>query len=129
MAQSARPTEVVEFIKDSGACLVSNRVLSGQGRVRFMYRSTSQGPADNGWRIFSEFDDASFTADLVNNFSIISFNEICTIEPTLVGIYDFPVGADLVLERPAEGPISIVDATTGQQIPTEALYVPEQHRD
>ncbi|RNI23988.1 DUF2185 domain-containing protein [Flexivirga caeni] len=115
----------MEFIPDAGACLVTTHVRDGVGRVKFMVREKSQVPADNGWRIFSEFD----TEEYMNQgdpFVIMAFNDVCAIEPALIGIYDFPVGSDLAIER--EGGIRIIDVTSGREIPVENFYVPPQFR-
>jgi hypothetical protein len=48
------------------------------------------------------------------------------IEPALIGIYDFPVGTDLTLER--DGAIRIIDNASGREIPPENFYVPPQFR-
>lgn len=115
----------VEFIPQAGACLVTTHLRDGVGRVRFMYRQDSQVPADNGWRIFGEFDTEEYMSQ-GNPFVIMDFNQVCAMEPALIGIYDFPVGSDLVLER--EDRIRIIDVTTGREIPEEYFYVPPQHR-
>jgi len=115
-----------EFIPDAGACLVSAHVLSRAGRVRWMVRERSRAAADNGWRIFSHLDTSEYLAD-PKNLQVASFNALCALEPALIGIYDLPVGSDLQLVDDELG-IRIVDTRTGQQIPTELLYVPPAMR-
>lgn len=124
---SDEPTrdERVEFIPQAGACLVTTHVRDGVGRVKFMHRQESQAPADNGWRIFSEHDTQDYIND-GNPFVIMDFNQVCAIEPALIGIYDFPVGSDLAIER--DDRIRIIDATTGREIPPENFYVPPKFR-
>jgi len=116
-----------EFIPAAGACLVSQNVLSGAGRVRWMVRNESQAEADNGWRIFSEIDTSEYLQDS-GNLQIIDFNEACAIEPALIGIWDFEVGADLELVREEDGSIHIIDGASGREVPRENFYVPPQHR-
>lgn len=118
----------VEFIKNSGGCLASKNILAGLAPVKWMVRESSKAPADNGWIFMSAADDEAFMANMAANFEIVSFNRMCNIEPALIGIYDFPVGSDLDLVRTPEGPMFFVDVTTGQRIPTEAMYVPPQFR-
>lgn len=115
----------IEFIPQAGACLVTTHVRDRVGRVKFMHRTESKAPTDNGWRIFSEFDTQEYMSQ-GNPFVIMDFNEACAIEPALIGIYDFPVGTDLKIERDER--IRIIDATTGREIPPENFYVPPQHR-
>lgn len=115
----------VEFIPQSGACLVSTNVLSGAGRVRWMVREESKNPVDNGWRIMSGADTQEFLAS-PGCWKVTSYNEVCNIEPALIGIYDFPVGSDLELVH--DDRIRIIDGRTGREIPPENFYVPPQHR-
>ena len=110
------------FIPRAGACLVSRNIMSGAGRVRWMIRRESQNPVDNGWRIFSHIDSAEYLADPAN-LQVVDFNQVCAIEPALIGIYDFPIGSDLQIVDDG-GRISIVDTPTGHEIPPEQFYVP-----
>lgn len=120
-------SEYVEFIPGAGACVATTNVLSGAGLVRWMVRKPSQAPADNGWQIMSHID----TSDYLNTpgtWQIVDYNDLCAIEPALIGIWDLPVGSDLQLVRDEFG-IRIVDTATGRDIPTEDLYVPPQFRN
>lgn len=118
--------EHVEFIPKAGACTVTNNVMSGAGKVRWMVREQSKAPADNGWVIMSHIDTEEYLADS-SNWTIADFNSVCMIEPALIGIYDFPVGSDLQIVRDETG-IHIVDTPTGREIPPENHYVPPQFR-
>lgn len=123
--QSPGPTRpsYLEFIPKAGACLVSRNVLSGAGRVKWMVRGESKNPADNGWRIMSAIDTEGFLAS-PDCWKITDFNEVCNIEPALIGIYDFPVGSDLELVD--DGKIRIIDGTTGREIGENEFFVPPQ---
>lgn len=114
----------VEFIPDAGACLASGNVLSGRGRVRWMVREESKAAADNGWRIFSVIDDTQYLST-PGSLQIASFNDVCAIEPALIGIYDLPVGSDLQIVDDGSR-ISIVETRTGRELGEDELYVPGQ---
>lgn len=116
----------IEFIPKAGACLASTNVVERRGLVRWMVRVPSSGGADNGWQISSHIDTAEYLRDK-SNWQIVSFNDLCNIEPALIGIYDFPVGSDLQIVRDERG-INIYDTPTGRQIPAEEFYVPPQFR-
>lgn len=116
----------IEFIPKAGACLATANVLEGRGRVRWMVRGASKAPADNGWQIMSHIDDSAYLND-TSNWRIVDFNELCAIEPALIGIWDLPVGSDLQLVDDELG-IRILETPTGREVPTEDLYVPPQHR-
>lgn len=116
----------IEFIPNAGACLATTNVIERHGVVRWMVRHPSRHPADNGWQIMSHID----TSDYLNgtsNWRIIDFNDLCAIEPALIGIWDLAVGSDLQLVRDERG-IRVVDTPTGREIPQDHLYVPPSMR-
>lgn len=115
-----------EFIPNAGACVATKNVLERRGKARWMVRVPSRNPIDNGWQISSHIDTAEYLRDS-SNWQITSFNDLCNIEPALIGIYDFPVGSDLQIVRDERG-ISIYDTPSGRQIPVEEFYIPPQFR-
>lgn len=116
----------MEFIPNAGACLATLNVINKTGVVRWMVRLPSQMPADNGWQIMSHLDTTEYLNDL-SNWRIVDFNDLCAIEPALIGIWDMPVGSDLQIVRDELG-IRIFDTPTGREIPVEAWYVPPDKR-
>lgn len=112
-------TPVPDFIPDSGACLATTNVLDGVG-VRWMTRDEPAGHADNGWRIMSQSDTSEYLADN-DHWKVVSFNQVCALEPALIGIYHFPIGSDLQLVRDERG-VHVVDTPTGREIPKGELY-------
>ncbi|WP_420114025.1 DUF2185 domain-containing protein [Pseudactinotalea sp.] len=124
--QGGAPARYPEFIPAAGACLATLNVLSGAGKVRWLQRKPSRAPADNGWRIMSHVDTSEYLSD-GSNWKIVDFNQVCAIEPALIGIWDLAVGSELQVVRDENG-IRIFDTPTGQPIPTENLYVPPQDR-
>lgn len=119
-------SDYIEFIPHSGACLATTNVMERRGLVRWMVRVPPTGGADNGWQISSHIDTVEYLRDK-SSWQIVAFNDVCNIEPALVGIYNFPVGSDLQIVRDERG-ISIYDTPTGRQIPVEEFYVPPQFR-
>ncbi|KNX39345.1 DUF2185 domain-containing protein [Luteipulveratus halotolerans] len=119
-------TAYPEFIPKAGACLVSRNVMSEVGTVRWMVREESQASADNGWRIFSHVDTSEYLSD-PEHLQVVDFNEVCAIEPALIGIWDLPVGSDLQVVRDERG-IHIVETTTGREVPREQLFIPPRAR-
>ena len=116
----------MEFIPNAGACLATLNVINRTGVVRWMVRVPSQMPADNGWQIMSHLDTTEYLTDL-SNWRIVDFNDLCAIEPALIGIWDMPVGSDLQIVRDELG-IRSFDTPTGREIPVEAWYVPPDKR-
>ncbi len=116
----------MEFIPNAGACLATLNVIQKKGLVRWMVRRPSKAPADNGWQIMSHIDTSEYLND-TSNWQIVDFNDLCAIEPALIGIWDLPVGSDLQLVRDKQG-IHIFDTPSGREIPRESLYVPPAMR-
>ncbi|MCV7308834.1 DUF2185 domain-containing protein [Mycobacteroides immunogenum] len=115
-----------EFIPHAGASLATKNVVSGHGLVRWMVRQPSRDSVDNGWLIMSHIDTSDYLDD-ADNWQIVDFNDLCSIEPALIGIWDMAIGSDLQIVRDEQG-IRIVDTPTGRMIPTQNLYVPPQFR-
>ncbi|WP_273113512.1 DUF2185 domain-containing protein [Corynebacterium durum] len=115
----------MEFIPNAGGCLATLNVINRTGVVRWMVRLPSQMPADNGWQIMSHLDTTEYLNDPAN-WRIVDFNDLCAIEPALIGIWDMPVGSDLQIVR--DDRIRIFDTPTGREIPVEAWYVPPDKR-
>lgn len=90
--------EYIEFIPKAGACLATTNVMERRGLVRWMWRRPSQTGVDNGWRIMSHIDTSEYL-DVRDNWQIVDYNDVCYIEPALVGIWDFKVGSDLQIVR------------------------------
>jgi hypothetical protein len=118
--------EYIEFIPKAGACLATTNVLERRGKVKWMWRRPSQNGVDNGWRIMSDIDTSEYLDD-PSSWKIVDFNDVCYVEPALIGIYDFEVGSELSIERDDQG-IHIIDTPTGREIPRENFYVPPQFR-
>lgn len=115
------------IIPGAGACLATKNVLNGAGVVRWMLRGESKAPADNGWQVMSHIDTSEYLND-PTNWQIVDFNDLCLIEPALIGIWDLPVGSDLQIVRDELG-IRIVETPTGREIPEDELYTPPAVRD
>ena len=116
----------MEFIPNAGGSLATRNVIEKKGVVRWMVREPSSAPYDNGWQIMSHIDTSEYLND-PSNWQVADFNDLCTIEPALIGIWDLPVGSDLQIVRDELG-IRIVDTPTGREIPVENFYVPPSQR-
>ncbi|WP_285727959.1 DUF2185 domain-containing protein [Psychromicrobium xiongbiense] len=104
-----------EFIRDSGACVVSLNIMKGVAPLRWLVREPSINPSDNGWRFFSAIDDEAYLDD-PRNLSVVSFNEVAAIEPAIIGVYLHPVGSDYELVRTPEGGMFFRDNLTGEPL-------------
>jgi hypothetical protein len=120
------PDDYPQFIAGAGASIATRQLMAGQGQVRFMMREEPrEGVPDNGWRIFGDLDTDEHVADAAN-LVVVDFNQLCALEPALIGIWDLPVGTDLEIVR--DDRIRIIDVRQNAEVPPELFYVPEQHR-
>lgn len=117
---------MIELIRAVEACLATSNVMGRAGLVCWMVPEPSKTSADNGWRIMTHVDTSEYVNDTAN-WRVVDFNEVCNIEPMLIGIWDMPVGSDLRLVRDELG-LRIVDTVTGREVPPESFYVPPQNR-
>ncbi|MGW9825523.1 hypothetical protein ACUXNS_000507 [Brevibacterium pityocampae] len=104
-----------EFIEHAGASLVTLNAYEERGPIRWAHRTTSKDPVDNGWRILSGIDESDYLSDPAN-WRIADFNELCSIEPALIVIWDLPVGTELRLDVSAAGRRVWIDETTGRPL-------------
>lgn len=118
--------ETIEFIPNAGLCLASRKLLDGEAPVRWMTRGPSQAPMDTGWQILSIADTPEYLAE-PGNLVVVDFNTVCTIEPALIGIWDFPVGSELMFHVDQAGK-HIIDTVSNREVGPEHFYVPPQHR-
>jgi hypothetical protein len=101
-----------DYVRNSGASIVSKNILDRRGRVRWAVREPQENPSDNGWRFFSELDDEAYLSD-PSNLLVASFNTVADIEPAVIPILNMPVGTDLVIDRDDHGRIRFYDNVTG----------------
>ncbi|QFJ54666.1 DUF2185 domain-containing protein [Pseudobutyrivibrio xylanivorans] len=90
-------SNVVEFIKSAGGCIVSRNVLEKKGMLKWCVREKSMNKIDNGWRFFSDIDTDEYLSN-PNNMCVCDFNTVANIEPAILAIYNAEVGTDLELQ-------------------------------
>lgn len=112
----------VELIPDAGTCIASRSVFTQNSPVRWMIREVEKFSDDNGWRIFALNDSDEYLQD-PQNLIKVDFNKLCMIEPSLIGIWNFPVGSRLQIVDDELGK-RIVDTPTGVEIAQDDLYTP-----
>lgn len=114
--------EAVEFLNkcehrwNLGACMVSNNILTGKGKLKWCYRHEPHRGADvdNGWEFCSDIDTEDFL-NVAENWTIISWDQMFIIEPAIDIIFDLPPGSDLVFVVDEHGR-RFFDAETGKVV-------------
>lgn len=124
-ASAERPDgelRTITFIPNAGSCVVSDRVLTGQGRARWFIREQPMADGDSGWRILASGDTSDYLADPAH-LAVTDYNRVCMIEPALIGVWRFPVGSDVQLVDDELG-LRLVDTRTGEEVERDRLFVP-----
>jgi hypothetical protein len=85
-----------DYIEGLGGCIVSNNILSGAGKIKWIFREKSINDKDTGWRFISEIDDEEYINNS-NNLSVCDFNSVIKIEPATIRVYSYPIGSEFEL--------------------------------
>ncbi|WP_029146115.1 DUF2185 domain-containing protein [Microbacterium luticocti] len=104
-----------EFVPHAGGSIVSRNVLDGVAPLRWAFREAQVNPVDNGWRFLSAIDDDAYIND-PRNMVVVDFNTVVGLEPAVLPLLDLQVGADITLERSAEGRITLIDNNTAEPL-------------
>jgi hypothetical protein len=115
-----------EIIPSAGGCTISLNAYEGRAPIRWANREASVAPGDNGWRFLSAIDTTEYL-NTPGNLRIADYNEVCSIEPAVIGIWDMPIGTGITIER-GDGRIRLIDDASGREITSEYFYVPPQFR-
>ncbi|UUX35129.1 immunity protein Imm33 domain-containing protein [Fundicoccus culcitae] len=102
------------FIENAGGMMVTRSLLEGTSKLKWIFRSESQHPDDNGWRALGDTDTEEYI-NVVENNVIIDFNRLATMEPAVLSIYQLPVGTDLVFHDDETGRY-FTDIRTGERL-------------
>lgn len=76
-----------------GGSIVSNHILDGTGKLKWIFREKSINSIDNGWRFMADNDTQEFIQISENN-SIISFEHMIEFEPLISKIFYCEMGSE-----------------------------------
>lgn len=110
-AEEKQP-EMKEYIRGAGGTIVTKSILNGTSKLKWMFRQ--DGGLGNGWVAFGDTDSQEYVND-ANNMSVVDFNTLANIEPTVVNIFYMPMGSDLEFCSDKTGKY-FVDTRTGKEI-------------
>jgi len=77
-----------------GGCVISKNILNGKGNLRWCVREEGVNEVDNGWRFLSDVDTDEYLSD-ADNMSVFNFEDLIELEPSVLLIYDLPVGSEV----------------------------------
>ncbi|HZZ77972.1 MAG TPA: DUF2185 domain-containing protein [Gemmataceae bacterium] len=114
-----------------GACIASNLLTAGGGKVGYMYRNEPSFNNDTGW-VFLRGHETQEYLDNSNNCAVCDIRAITEIDPDIVAFLDAPIGSALVRDpesdqfEPAFGPENSDDYGHEPVIPYPRKYLPAQ---
>lgn len=106
------------YIQGAGGSIVSKSILSGQSRLKWLFRQESE--QGNGWVAFGDTDTQEYVND-ARNMAVVDFNTLANIEPAAAMVFWLPPGSDLELREDAGGKY-FVDTRTGQEYREEVKH-------
>lgn len=92
--------------------LVSADVASGGAPIRWAFRREPDGPADTGWRFYSDALDGDIDVEGEGRLIEVDYDGVIAVEPTMIALWSTPVGADLQFIRPESGEVIVWDNST-----------------
>ena len=103
-----------KYIENAGSCIVTKSLLNGESNFRWLFREEPLDNIDTGWLAFGDSDNDEYVND-PKNLSVVDLNTLINIEPTILNVYEMPVGTDLIFIE-EDGEKYFINAKTNEQI-------------
>ena len=103
-----------KYVENAGSCIVTKSILNGETKFRWLFREEPLNNIDTGWMAFGDSDNDEYVND-PKNLSVVDLNTLINIEPTILNVYEMPVGTDLIFIE-EDGEKYFINAKTNEQI-------------
>ena len=103
-----------KYVENAGSCIVTKSILNGETKFRWLFREEPLDNIDTGWMAFGDSDNDEYVND-PKNLSVVDLNTLINIEPTILNVYEMPVGTDLIFIE-EDGEKYFINAKTNEQI-------------
>ena len=103
-----------KYVENAGSCIVTKSLLNGESNFRWLFREEPLDNIDTGWLAFGDSDNDEYVND-PKNLSVVDLNTLINIEPTILNVYEMPVGTDLIFIE-EDGEKYFINAKTNEQI-------------
>ena len=103
-----------KYVENAGSCIVTKSLLNGETNFRWLFREEPLDNIDTGWLAFGDSDNDDYVND-PKNLSVVDLNTLINIEPTILNVYEMPVGTDLIFIE-EDGEKYFINAKTNEQI-------------
>ena len=108
----AEKSEQNQLMQKAGACVVTKSLLNGNSKLKWLFRENNS--IGTGWVAFGDTDTQEYI-DKAENLSVVDFNTLANIEPTVRNVFYMPYGTDLEFCSDDSGKY-FVDTKTGEEI-------------
>ena len=103
-----------KYVENAGSCIVTKSILNGETKFRWLFREEPLNNIDTGWMAFGDSDNDDYVND-PKNLTVVDLNTLINIEPTILNVYEMPVGTDLIFIE-EDGDKYFINAKTNEQI-------------
>ena len=103
-----------KYVENAGSCIVTKSLLNGETKFRWLFREEPLDNIDTGWLAFGDSDNDEYLND-PKNLSVVDLNTLINIEPTILNVYEMPIGTDLIFIE-EDGEKYFINAKTNEQI-------------
>ena len=103
-----------KYVENAASCIVTKSILNGETKFRWLFREEPLNNIDTGWMAFGDSDNDEYVND-PKNLSVVDLNTLINIEPTILNVYEMPVGTDLIFIE-EDGEKYFINAKTNEQI-------------
>ena len=103
-----------KYVENAGSCIVTKSILNGETKFRWLFREEPLNNIDTGWMAFGDSDNDDYVNDS-KNLTVVDLNTLINIEPTILNVYEMPIGTDLIFIE-EDGDKYFINAKTNEQI-------------
>ena len=103
-----------KYVENAGSCIVTKSILNGETKFRWLFHEEPLNNIDTGWMAFGDSDNDDYVND-PKNLTVVDLNTLINIEPTILNVYEMPIGTDLIFIE-EDGDKYFINAKTNEQI-------------
>ena len=103
-----------KYIENAGSCIITKSLMNGETKLRWLFREEPINNIDTGWMAFGDKDNDDYVNN-PKNLAIVDLNTLVNIEPTVLNVYEMPIGTDLIFIN-ENGEKYFINSKTNEQI-------------
>ena len=103
-----------KYVENVGSCIITKSLLNGETKLRWLFREEPLNNIDTGWIAFGNKDNDDYVNN-PKNLAVVDLNTLINIEPTVLNVYEMPIGTDLIFIN-ENGEKYFINSKTNEQI-------------